>query len=321
MLVYPAISASDSAPPLTLDLPLACTLGSDCWVINYFDSDPGPGAADFACGPRTYDDHKGTDFGLLDRRAMAAGVAVLAAADGTVATLRDGMPDSGLETPADILAGRDCGNGVMIEHGDGWSTQYCHMRMGSISVVEGQTVARGESLGLVGMSGRAEFPHLHITLRQAETVLDPFTGLPQGSSCDERGTPVWSADTGLSYRPFVLQSIGFASAPVERSALQQSASSPKNLPRDGEALVLWAQVYGVQDGDRLSLRIEGPGGRVLTDETVELSKTQAYRMAFAGRRTPENGWPAGSYRGTVRMARPGANGPAEASRMIEVELR
>lgn len=253
---------------------------------------------------------------------MSLGVDALAAAGGTVRSRRDGMPDSGLETPPETLTGRDCGNGVIVEHEGGWSTQYCHMRMGSVAVTEGQVVERGQKLGSVGMSGRAEFPHLHITLRQGETVYDPYTGLPQGSVCGEVGTPLWAAGAGIEYRPFVLQSIGFASGPVDKAELRADSSSPEDLPRDGEALVLWAQAYGVRPGDRLTLRIDDPSGKAFIEKTVEIDKTQAYRMVFIGRRAPPAGWPAGRYRGSVTMSRPSETGPAaKAEREVEVDLR
>jgi hypothetical protein len=320
VLACPAAFASDIAPPPALELPLACTLGSDCWIVNFVDVDPGPGTADFTCGPRSYDGHKGTDFGLLDLKAMALGVEVRAAAAGTVLARRDGMPDTGLETAAEDLAGRDCGNGVVIAHEGGWTTQYCHMRLGSVSATEGRTVERGDRLGLVGMSGRAEFPHLHITLRQGETVYDPFTSLPQESPCGKSGNPIWAPESGIDYRPFILQSVGFAPGPVERAALLADAASPAVLPRDGEALVLWVQALGVRRGDRLSLRIDGPDGRVLTEKAVEIDRAQAYRMVFIGRRTPSEGWTAGRYRGTVSLDRPG-DGIAETVREIGVDLR
>ncbi len=68
------------------------------------DHDPGPDAADFTCNGLSYDTHTGTDFALPSLAAMQAGVAVLAAAPGTVAALRDGMPDTGLtpDTAAQI---------------------------------------------------------------------------------------------------------------------------------------------------------------------------------------------------------------------------
>ena len=143
-LAYSFVPTSAAGETLRLGLPLACTPGTDCWVVNYVDDDPGPGASDFSCGPRSYDGHKGTDFGLLDLRTMAEGVAVLAASDGTVKALRDGMPDTGTDTPAEILAGQDCGNGLIVEHAGGWSTQYCHMRMGSVAVAKGQAVVSTE---------------------------------------------------------------------------------------------------------------------------------------------------------------------------------
>jgi hypothetical protein len=139
------------------------------------DHDPGPTALDFTCSGLSYDTHTGTDFALPSLAAMRAGVAVLAAAPGQVTALRDGMPDTGLtpETAAQI-EGRDCGNGVVIRHADGWETQYCHLMQGSVTVARGQIVETGTPLGLVGLSGNTEFPHVHIALRRNGQVVDPF---------------------------------------------------------------------------------------------------------------------------------------------------
>ena len=92
---------------------------------------PGPAATDFTCGPLSYDGHDGTDIALPTRAAMAEGVAVLAAAPGTVTGIRDGIADF-----APVIQGKECGNGVVIDHGAGWVTQYCHLRQGSVA---GQT--------------------------------------------------------------------------------------------------------------------------------------------------------------------------------------
>ena len=98
--------------------PLICTLGEDCFILNYVDADPVPGAADFTCGPRSYDGHQGTDFAVLSFDAMRAGVPVRPVSPGVVTHLRDGMPDAGMSgTPSELLANRDCGNGVLIDHG------------------------------------------------------------------------------------------------------------------------------------------------------------------------------------------------------------
>ncbi|WP_098410577.1 M23 family metallopeptidase [Thioclava sp. ES.031] len=159
-------------------MPVECTLGQDCYIQNYVDRDPGPGARDAGCGGLTYDRHKGTDFALLTEAQMQAGVQVIAAAPGRVIATRDGEPD-GAYASGQTAAGKECGNGIVIDLGHGWQTQYCHLRDGSISVTRGDQVAAGAPLGLVGQSGKAEFPHLHLSLRHDDTVIDPFDPVMQ----------------------------------------------------------------------------------------------------------------------------------------------
>ena len=113
-----AVSALAAEDGIALSLPIDCEPGQSCWIMNYADTDPGPGAQDFACGPRTYDGHGGTDFGLRDLAAMDEGVAVLAAAPVEVIGVRDEMPDvSSREVGTDVLQGKLCGNGVRLDHG------------------------------------------------------------------------------------------------------------------------------------------------------------------------------------------------------------
>jgi murein DD-endopeptidase MepM/ murein hydrolase activator NlpD len=88
--------------------------------------------------------HAGVDFG------SQLGAPVLASADGVVSRIIDWPPG--------------CGNGVVIEHpGFKRWTAYCHMQ--SLTVIRGQTVSRGEQIGLVGTSGNAvNIPHVHMEL-------------------------------------------------------------------------------------------------------------------------------------------------------------
>ena len=130
-----AVAFGAGAPSVKLVLPLACEIGRTCEVQNYVDRDPGPGVLDFHCGHRTYQGHGGTDFRLVDMAAERAGVDVLAAADGTVERLRDGVTDVSIRAPgAPPVAGQECGNGLFIAHADGGETQYCHMMAGSLRV-------------------------------------------------------------------------------------------------------------------------------------------------------------------------------------------
>ena len=54
------------------------------------------------------------------------------------------------------------GNTVVVDHGLGVLTAYLHMSAFNVSV--GQQVKRGDTLGLVGSTGRVTGPHLHLSL-------------------------------------------------------------------------------------------------------------------------------------------------------------
>src|SRR5579859_7769019 len=74
------------------------------------------------------------------------------------------------------------GNCVMIDHGQGLLTMYLHLS--EFKVKEGDTVKKGQLLGLSGGTGRATAPHLHFAVRWHGEYLDPRTLLelhPPGS--------------------------------------------------------------------------------------------------------------------------------------------
>lgn len=294
------LAAPVAAGALDLTLPIACDLGETCHIQQYVDADPGAGAQDYRCGPLSYDSHKGTDFALPTLAEMAAGVPVLAAAPGVVKALRDGMEDGTFATgDAAAVEGRECGNGVVIDHGEGWETQYCHLRHGSVRVSRGDRVARGAPLGAVGMSGKAEFPHVHLSLRRNGAVVDPFA--PGAARCGEPAADdLWQASP--PYQPGGLIAAGFSTGMPSYDAIRAGRAAAREMDRDAPALVLYGYVFGGQKGDVIEIEIDGPGGRVIA-HSVELEKTQAQLFRAAGKRRPDGGWPKGQYDGTVRMLR------------------
>ncbi|WP_282025074.1 M23 family metallopeptidase [Limimaricola cinnabarinus] len=294
------IAATAQEAPFSLALPIDCVPGEDCVVQNYVDADPGAEARDYACGPLSYDGHKGTDFRLPTIAQQAEGVEVRAAADGVVLGLRDEMPDilQGWEG-APELDGRDCGNGVTIGHENGYETQYCHMAQGSIAVAVGQRVAAGERLGEVGLSGQSQFPHLHLSVRRDGVELDPFD--PEDRvACGAAEQTLWESPP--DYLPGGLLDAGFAPGVPDYLDLQRGTAQAE--VRSDTPLVLWGFAFGGRAGDVMHLVVEGPEGRVV-DQEMALEKTQAQLFRASGRRAPEGGWPAGSYEGHVTLLRDG----------------
>jgi murein DD-endopeptidase MepM/ murein hydrolase activator NlpD len=66
----------------------------------------------------------------------------------------------------------NCGIGVMIATTDGQKWTYCHLSYLDPNMRQGAQLAAGDSVGLVGASGDATGPHLHLQL-------DPPTSYPQ----------------------------------------------------------------------------------------------------------------------------------------------
>lgn len=91
------------------------------------------------------------------------GKPVLAAELGRVVAAVDGLPDNPPYQSWDEKA--LSGNYVIIDHGHGEFSEYSHFQKGSIVVKVGQTVGRGEVLGLAGNSGYAYEPHIHFQLQ------------------------------------------------------------------------------------------------------------------------------------------------------------
>lgn len=149
--------------------------------VNYgFDHDDSlamDNCQDYRCQTVCYDGHRGTDYGT------PVGTPVLAAAPGIVIEVHNGCPDFGGRGDQ---CGGFFGNHVFLEHADGSTTIYAHLKLDSVLVVKDQSVSCGEQLGLSASSGNSTGPHLHFEWREAPELgslstfgpaQDPYVGM------------------------------------------------------------------------------------------------------------------------------------------------
>ncbi len=68
------------------------------------------------------------------------------------------------------------GNLIEIDHGNGLKTRYGHLSRVGVQI--GDTVQRGQIIGLIGSTGRSTGPHLHYEVRLNNRPINPRRFLP-----------------------------------------------------------------------------------------------------------------------------------------------
>ena len=284
-------------------LPIECKLDKDCFILLYSDRDPSPKELDFGCGRQTYDGHKGTDFAIPDEKIMAQGVAVTAVAPGKVLRTRDGIPDRRIIDTADRDAVKniECGNGIVIDHGNGWEAQYCHLRNGSVVVKPGTVVKAGTQLGMVGTSGLSSFPHVHLSVRYQGEIVDPFVGVNVKSGCNVPRNSIW--EEPLSYKPTGIIRSGFATVAPTMDDLWSGKFYDTVLAGNSAALIFWVQIYGVLPGDKEHYQLFAPNGERVIDNKKEMKSARKTWMGYVGKRNNSQSLPIGKWRGEYSLTR------------------
>ncbi len=288
-LVAPA--ASHAFP--TLEWPLEHAMNQGVLLGNYPDDDPASGPFhDYMNSNGTGDGHSGTDFGVHSFRAMDRGENVFAAASGVVSFKQDGKFDRNLGFPWP-----DDGNYLIIDHGDGSSASYLHLRKYSLTVDVGESVQAGQLLGLVGSSGYAWGPHLHFEVASHSPTWvprDPWQGPgnPQPGLWESQAPYVWNDailihDAGVTTEPLAGGDFG-------------------NIPYGTLLEGLWpAAVFGIGEPEiAIWIFFQGnPGGQFrieLRKPNNQLLYWNDYTLGFKA--FPQTGiWPIG-WSGTVSPA-------------------
>lgn len=191
--------------------PQAGTPWQDIWINNFCDLDPSsPGFVDFSGTDFTYDGHMGHDCDIRGFDEQTIGVPIYAALDGTVIQTADGNFDRNTQ------AGNLPANYVILDHGNGFSTWYWHMKSGSVLVHPGQVVRAGTQLGSTGSSGSSTGPHLHFQCMQNGQFFEPNAGpLRPGPSNWENQIPIPRQTYLSDFEITDVDTAGWAGPPFE----------------------------------------------------------------------------------------------------------
>lgn len=255
--------------------PIAGAPMADVFYGAYVDHDPGSGARDWACGGKAYDGHRGVDILLRNFRVQDEGVPVLAAADGVVARVGDGLPDRSTTWEN----GGGLGNHVEISHPGGLTTRYGHLRSGSVAVTPGQRVGRGTRLGLVGSSGVSNWPHLHFEVRRDGVAVEPFAG-----ACSSAKS-LWADQ--LAYQDeFMVTDAGLTDQPATRALLLERPPTVGVYSLDAPDFRFWLQTAN-QRASTVRFELRAPGGA--RREALQLQVGAAFSMRYLVLNVPVSG--------------------------------
>lgn len=114
------------------------------------------------------DFHSGIDIGI------AGGEPVYAVKSGKITRVVNTVTEINSQS-SNSSNGNGYGNNIVIDHGDGTSTLYAHLKYGSIpdSVIVGTTISQGTQIGQVGSTGRSTGNHLHYEVRINDSTVNP----------------------------------------------------------------------------------------------------------------------------------------------------
>ncbi|MEM9821031.1 MAG: T9SS type A sorting domain-containing protein [Bacteroidota bacterium] len=240
-------------------------------ISNYVDQNFSAGLLDYSCGNRTYDGHRGTDYitwpfpWYLYENNL---VEVVAGEAGIIINKSDNNDDDHC----------DCfgmWNAVYLQHADGSVAWYGHLKRNSLTSKSiGQSVAKGEYLGVVASSGCSTAPHLHLEVYDNQNnLIDPYAG-----SCNNLNAPSWWTDQENYRNATINAALTHGAPPVHGCPDVEEAPFFKNYFTPGELVYVGAYFRDQMANAPVNYRILRPDGSVWNNWTH--SSPQTYSASW-----------------------------------------
>ncbi|MFN8166720.1 MAG: peptidoglycan DD-metalloendopeptidase family protein [Bacteroidia bacterium] len=262
----------------------------DCgyyYISAFVDLDTTSALLDWNCGTRTYNAHRGVDivpwpfiWNKMDNNLTE----VIAAAPGTIIAKVDGNFD---RVCNGVGGGSNSNNYITIQHADGSTALYVHMKTGSMTTkTVGQTVSAGEFLGIVGSAGQSTGVHLHFEIRSDGTFahyIDPFYG-----TCNTSIGASWWASQKPYTEPQLMKLSLHSSWPYMASCpntVDTTYEQDTFFSNPGQQATFYACTKHVSAGDVWNFRILDPNQVVIdswnyTSSTDRLTSTLGWNKVL-----------------------------------------
>lgn len=98
------------------------------------------------------------------------GLPVIAPADGKIHSIKNNVPDNQIGR---VNTKDNWGNYIIIEHAQNYYSCLAHLKQGSIKLMPGQEVKKGQIIAACGNSGRSPYPHIHIQFQALPQIGSP----------------------------------------------------------------------------------------------------------------------------------------------------
>ncbi|MEM9529114.1 MAG: M23 family metallopeptidase, partial [Bacteroidota bacterium] len=261
------LPATNGKLVVSFDFPLRKAAGFDFngfyAVSNYVDHNTtftgaqyGASNLDYNCGNHTYDtgggyNHAGTDYYTWPfpwyqyENDLAE---IIAAEAGTIIGKFDGNKDDNCSCQGDW-------NAVYVQHSDGSVAWYGHLKLGSLTnKAIGQTVAKGEFLGILASSGCSTGPHLHFEVYDNNNnLIDPYAG-----NCNSLNNTSWWVNQPTYREPNLNALLTHDAPPVLGCPSNQEEPNIASVFEPGDLLYTALYFRDETPGDVTQIRILRP---------------------------------------------------------------
>jgi hypothetical protein len=278
-----------------------------CFFQNYVDHDASDKVRDYRCGGRSYDGHDGTDIRIRNLEIQRQGVEVARRGAGTRHRGRNDMEDVSVKTAGKAaIAGKECGNGVLIEHrgrlahpilphgqgqrpGQAWRSTTTGQPIGHGRAIRRYRILSSSFYGAAWRKDRGSFAY----------------GAPE-NACGG-GRSLWAASLGeqMQYRPREIIDYGFAGIAPTMELIESGEIGKHPVTSASDALVAYVRAIGLQAGDQQFLAVQGPAAppsrpttfprsiatrRSISSSPERSAEKQRGRPAATARRIGDAGW-------------------------------